>query len=322
MVLVDLREEFSGVLVKQKTKQTRRARAATENKKRAAKRAASGRVHLRLVRDPASNREAVVLTRPAFEEAWQNEVALGAANTAHDSLAGHLSVDRVVELARNAMAATSRLAEGLLARAPQGAVACRAGCDHCCYQSVGVTPPEALAIVDHLRQTLSGEELVQLASHIDEAHEKTAGLSADARFSPEYPCPFLDRGQCSIYEVRPLSCRGMNSLNAEECATRLREPDARAEFLESGVGGHTYMEPIRGFHAISAGLQLALWELFHLDMRPLELTAAVRLLLEDTGTLPEKWLRGERAFETARGGDSTNQQGARELSGALGDSSK
>ena len=46
-------------------------------------------------------------------------------------------------------------ADGLLARAPAGAVACRAGCDHCCYQIVGVTRPEALAIFDHLSRTAS-----------------------------------------------------------------------------------------------------------------------------------------------------------------------
>ena len=57
------------------------------------------------------------------------------------------------------MAGVSRLAEGFLAKAPPGSVACRAGCDHCCYQVVGVTPPEALAIVDHLKKTLTSAAL-------------------------------------------------------------------------------------------------------------------------------------------------------------------
>jgi hypothetical protein len=43
-------------------------------------------------------------------------------------------------------------------------VACRAGCDHCCYQAVGVTAPEALAIVAHLRSALSAAELATFAS--------------------------------------------------------------------------------------------------------------------------------------------------------------
>ena len=109
----------------------------------------------------------------------------------------------------------------------------------------------------------------------------------------------------------------MNSLDADECSTRLRDPEARAAFVEGGEGGHSFMEPIRGFHAVSAGLQLALAELYALDMRPLELTAAVRLLLNGPPSLVSDWLAGKRSLEAARGGDSTNSPGVRELTGTL-----
>ena len=119
-----------------------------------------GRVHLALQRDPASGAESVALTAPVFEEAWQNEVAAAAANTAHGILAGAPTPGGARSRWRaTRWTATSRLIDGLLARAPAGAVACRAGCDHCCYQSVGVTPPEALAIFDHLSRTLSDAQL-------------------------------------------------------------------------------------------------------------------------------------------------------------------
>jgi len=277
----------------------------------------AGRLHLKLYRDPASGQEQVELASPVFKDAWQNEVAAGAANTAYALLRDERSLERSIALAQNAMSGTSRLAEGLLARAPRGAVACKAGCDHCCHQSVGVTPPEALAIVDHLKRTRSSAELTTLRAHIAERHEKTRGLTAKERFSSQHPCPFLASASCSIYEARPLSCRGMNSLDADECATRLRDPEARARFLADGTGGHSYLEPIRAFHAISAGLQLGLAELFELDMRPLDLTAAMHLLLEDTEVLAAAWLRGESPFEAARGGDGTESLGARELSGKL-----
>jgi Fe-S-cluster containining protein len=278
-----------------------------------------GRVHLAIVRDPATGGARVSLEKPVFAESWQDELTAAAANTAYELLgaAPAPTLERIVELARNAMAATSRLAEGLLARAPEGGIACKAGCDHCCYQSVGVTPPEALAIVAHLRATLSRAELAAVAAHIAERHGETGGLTAAERFSPDHPCPFLRSGQCSIYEARPLSCRGMNSLDAGECARRLREPEARATFLADGRGGHSFMEPIRAFHAISAGLQLGLSEIFRLDMRPLELTAAIHLLLEGPETTATDWLRGERSFEPARLADGGNDPGLRELSGAL-----
>lgn len=294
----------------QRNSKARPARPAARKKDRGrAHRDAAGRVHLALYRDPASGNERVALKTPVFREAWQNDITAAAANTAYAVLREEPSVDGAIELARNAMEATSRLAEGLLSRAPSGAVACRAGCDHCCYQSVGVTPPEALAIVDHLKTTLSDTELARVARRVSECHERTRELPSAERFSPDLPCPFLESGRCSIYEVRPLSCRGMNSLDAGECATRLRDPEARAAFLARGVGGRSFMEPIRAFHAVSAGLQLGLSELFGLDMRPLELTAAVHLLLTGPESLAGAWLHGDRPFEQARGADQGKDPG-------------
>jgi Fe-S-cluster containining protein len=296
---------------------TRRARAAAAKKGAEVQRDAQGRVHLALHRDPASGREYLALIEPVFKEAWQNEITTGAANTARGLLREHPSLERTIELARTAMAATSRLSDGLLAQAPAGAVACTAGCDHCCYQPVGLTPPEALAIVDHLQRTLSTAELERLAAAIAERHEKTAGLSSAERFSTEYPCPFLVAGQCSIYEVRPLACRGMNALDGDECAQRLRDPEARAKFLATGSGGRSFMEPIRAAHAVSAGLQLSLSEIYALDMRPLELTAALHLLLNGEASNASDWLSGQTPFEAALCDDKTTDQGLRELSGTL-----
>lgn len=78
------------------------------------------------------------------------------------------------------------------------------------------------------------------------------------------------------------------------------------------------MEPIRAFHAISAGLQLSLSELFRLDMRPLDLTAAVHLLLTGPESLADAWIRGQRPFEPARGADQGKDPGVGEPIEALG----
>jgi Fe-S-cluster containining protein len=281
-----------------------------------ARQGADGRLHLVLHRDPVSGAEGVALARPIFDEAWQNDVAAGAANTARGVLRDAPSVERAVALAAQVMTATSRLTEGLLARAPQGAVACKAGCDHCCYQSVGVTPPEALAIREHLRRTLPATDLAAVAAHVADRHERTRALSSDERFSPEHPCPFLSEGCCSIYEARPLACRGMNSLDAGECATRLRDADARAAFLAEGSGGRSFMEPIRAVHAVSAGIQLGLSELYDLDMRPLELTAAMHLLLNGPASGADDWIAGKHPFESAVRGDWSADPNLRRLSGA------
>jgi Fe-S-cluster containining protein len=278
-----------------------------------------GRVHLTVQRDPASGAETVGLAAPLFEEAWQNDVAAAAAGTAHGMLGGAPTLEAAVALARNAMDGVSRLIEGLLARAPAGAVACRAGCDHCCYQSVGVTPPEALAIFDHLSRTLSDAEMERTAAQVAAHRARTRGLSTAERFSPQHPCVFLDvaGGRCTVYEVRPLSCRGMNSLDAGECEQRLRDPAARAAFLAAGVGGQSYREPIRAFHAVSAGMQLGASELHGLDMRPLDLVAAMDLLLNGAEAIPDEWIAGGASFESARGADGSRAPGIDQLTGRL-----
>lgn len=110
----------------------------------------------------------------------------------------------------------------------------------------------------------------------------------------------------------------MNSLDASECAARLRDPQTRAAFLAAGSGGHSFMEPIRGFHAVSAGLQLGLSELYQLDMRPLDLTAVMQLLLSASGAaLVQQWLAGQPAFASARGGDSSQDPAILALSGTV-----
>jgi Fe-S-cluster containining protein len=303
--------------MKRKRDKKTRAAARSERDRPGVRTDAEGRVHLALHRD-SSGAAYVTLDDPIFEDDWQNQLAAGAANTAYASQAGRPSVARAVELAKSVMATTSRLADGLLAQAPAGSVACKVGCDHCCYQAVGVTPPEALAIFDYLKRSLSSADRERVAARVARAREETRGLSTAQRFSPNHPCVFLESGRCSIYEVRPLSCRGMNSLDAGECAKRLHEPEARAEFLANGAGSHSYREPIRAFHAVSAGVQLGLAELYRLDMRALDLIAAMHLLFTGGESIPREWIAGRAAFEPALGGDATGELGVDQTSGAPG----
>jgi Fe-S-cluster containining protein len=280
------------------------------------------RLHLQLLRGPLSDRDHVDLISPVFKEHWQNELLIGSAHASYELMDGRPTVTAVVNAGRRAMTATSTFAERLLAQAPPGSLACKAGCDHCCYQSVGVTPPEALTIVAHLRSARTAEELQTLSLSVANRREATDGFTSAQRFSPELPCLFLIDAKCSIYEVRPLSCRGMNSLDAEDCRRRLRDPEARRAFLEGKNNGRSFLEPIRAFHAISAGLQLSLSELFGLDMRPLELTGALHLLLNGEPSLFAEWLAGGSAFESARGGDSTGNEAIQNISGLARPSSE
>ncbi len=71
--------------------------------------------------------------------------------------------------------------------------ACARGCGHCCHVSVPITELEARFMGEHL-----GIEPVAVKQSI--RHELS-------EFGSHTRCPFLANGECSIYEVRPLTCR-------------------------------------------------------------------------------------------------------------------
>lgn len=281
----------------------------------AVRRDGRGRTHLVIRRDASGREVGLALAAPLFEETWQNEVALGAAASAHARLADGHTFDNAAAIGRDAMAGTSTIADGALARAPERPPACRAGCAHCCHQAVGVTPPEVFAIYDHLRETRTPRDLEAVLARVRAADDRTRGMPAAERISADLPCPFLRDERCSIYEVRPLSCRGTNSLDAAACERNLRDPAAHAEFVAGRASVPCYIEPIRAFHAVTAGVQLALDELHGLEAQPLELTAAVRLVADDPDGVAMQWLGGKHPFAPARGGDNTDDPNIGPLSG-------
>lgn len=85
-------------------------------------------------------------------------------------------------------------------------IACKQGCDSCCHMKVELTNVEAERIAK--ATGISAQPLRVSTSNSD---EKFAGI----------PCPFLKDHKCSIYEDRPLTCRGHASFDFDSywCAT-------------------------------------------------------------------------------------------------------
>jgi Fe-S-cluster containining protein len=157
--------------------------------------------------------------------------------------------------------------------------ACAPGCDFCCYLPVDVLAPEAFRIAAYLEQTRSPEELATVVYRLGAQGQHDFDLR---------PCVFLANGRCSIYEVRPMVCRGYNSLSKESCeayhhdasvdlkGTKDRAAGRLAEAMEDGV--------IAGLEALG------------LDAQWYELPSAVLRALETTDG-PARWARGETVFQ-------------------------
>lgn len=304
-------------LSKRKQQEPRRAaRKASAQRTALVQRDVHGRPHLLVRQDERGAVVALGLSAPLFEERWQNDVALAAATTANSLMTPGHTRENAVALGKNAMAGTSTIAEGALSRAVDGQhPACHSGCAHCCYQAVGVSVPEVLAIHEHLLATRSSAELELLTQKLRKLDDVTRGMTPAARFSPELPCPFLEQQRCTIYEVRPLACRGTNSLDAAACEQNLHDAGTRARFLSGALSVPCFLEPIRAFHAVAAGVQLALGELHGLEVAPLDLTAAMRVLFDDPAAVTEAWLDGQAPFEAAHGADTTLDPLIRKMSG-------
>ena len=209
------------------------------------------------------------------------------ASTAHAMLAEGHTPEQAAALGRNAMAGTSTIADGVLAQSPDRPPACRAGCAHCCHQSVGVTPPEVFAIYEHLRATRTPDELDAVVQAPSRRRRQHAGHGRRST-----GCRRICRARSWSTRAARSTRRGRSPAGARTrwtraaCERTLRDPAARAAFLAGTVSVPCYLEPIRAFHAVTAGLQLALDQLHGLEAPPLELTAAMRIMADDPETVP------------------------------------
>jgi Fe-S-cluster containining protein len=157
--------------------------------------------------------------------------------------------------------------------------ACAPGCFFCCYLPVDVLAPEAFRIAEHLQQTRSPGELADLVYRLGTEGQHDFGAR---------PCVFLAHGRCSIYEVRPMVCRGYNSLSKERCEAYYDDASIDLKGTKDRVAGDLA-------EAIEDGVIAGLTAL-GLDAQWYELPSAVLRAL-GTSDGPARWARGEAVFQ-------------------------
>lgn len=207
-------------------------------------------------------------------------------------------------LARRSASSLLDLAKGSAARlddlirrhpAPVGErPVCCAGCSWCCHVLVAVAAPEAIAIAQYIQSEVPAEQAAMLAAATVELDERVRGLDADERAVRQLPCAFLVEGKCAIYPVRPLLCRGWNSLDVIACRENYRQPDIMPVTV--------YALQRRLGVQVADGVDTALTEAGLGGGTDLELTAAVRIALEEPDAAA-RLLTGEPVFAPARVAD-------------------
>lgn len=166
--------------------------------------------------------------------------------------------------------------------------ACQPGCDSCCHNQVELTAPEALLLGSYLAAKIPAENLQPLLARVETSEAGRAGKTKVqlAALRAELPCPFLKDSRCSVYEVRPLMCRSMHSLEAESCRRELADPNLNlVEFYS-----HRHIINL----SISQGLIDACLAMGY-EPGPVDLTLAMRHYFSRSD-LAESWLNREAVF--------------------------
>jgi len=222
-------------------------------------------------------------------ESWEARVLEAQAVSTSEIINEGRTEQKTIEVARNASEWLDRLTAAFYADC-MPRLACKEGCSYCCSVPVDVSAPEVFAIAEHLKATRSKDELDALRHRIDDYLERHAGLSHQDRRMARVVCPLLESNRCSIYRVRPLSCRGWNSYDVEQC-----KRDYEAPVKAGGI--EVFAPQFKAAQAVKKGVRVAL-EAAGLEHKKMNLVAALKIALETEDTL-KRWLSGEGVFREA-----------------------
>src|SRR5262249_9472547 len=158
----------------------------------------------------------------------------------------------------------------------------------CCYLHTAATIPEVIQIGEHIRRTWATEDVASLHVRIDEHVAATEGMPMSQRLATRLRCPLLnDAGDCSVYSVRPNSCRGWNSRDVTICEYDLAHPHERvkasAHEWQWAVAGRIREGSAIGCHAAKA------------DHRLVDMVRGLKLALHDPAA-SDAWRAGRDIF--------------------------
>ena len=172
---------------------------------------------------------------------------------------------------------TRRIGDALAGRAERPP-ACRRGCATCCTINVGTLAVEGAAIAGFLRRRLGPDQVRELARRLTAFHDRVRWLDDGERIREGLSCPFLDDASaCSIHPVRPLACRAVSSLDAEDCRRAIA---ARGDDDEGG--GAVRMDLLqRAVHESALGSLAAALATRGLDSRRRDVSGMAGVFLAD-----------------------------------------
>jgi hypothetical protein len=207
------------------------------------------------------------------------------------TLSDYRGMEAIHLLMEGAIARAARhTAEAVHLEPPLQQLACKKGCHHCCWATVGVVAPEVLFLAGELRRQLPPDGFSALQARSNRLRRTLRSMDRGARLEARMPCALVQGRVCSVYEARPLACRWTNSPSLQDCMDVLVR---RSRVVLE-------MEEVRyqATQEVWQGLRAGLRDL-GLDGSLLALDAALSMALSNPDAA-ERYIRGEPVFEEAR----------------------
>jgi Fe-S-cluster containining protein len=203
----------------------------------------------------------------------------------------HIPRNKVLEMAANALKQTDEAIQKFASqKSLPEPLDCKPRCHYCCYNLPLVTPPEALAIGQHVEEAFTSYEKKELFARIKKVLERIDGRSPYeiAMMRHELPCIFLEDEMCIIYQVRPVVCRTCSSTSAEHCKLIFESRNHRAKL-------RCYQEMRDIFHTVQTTLVKSCQEM-GCQSEFLYIAWAIKDYFKHPRPI-ETWLQGEMVFQ-------------------------
>jgi Fe-S-cluster containining protein len=104
-------------------------------------------------------------------------------------------------------------------------LACQVGCFWCCYFTIDVRAVEVFRILDFVAENFTAAEQARVRQEIISNSALLAEMDESQRTRQNLKCPFLTQGACTVYAVRPQTCRNYHATNVAGCQQSFAEPD-------------------------------------------------------------------------------------------------
>jgi Fe-S-cluster containining protein len=166
-------------------------------------------------------------------------------------------------------------------------VSCRKGCAWCCHQSVMILPGEAMVLAEWIKNSCNEPEREEIIQRLKKRNQITSCMKAPEFIHFKMACAFLSEDSCSVYPVRPLSCRSFISSSESSCREEFYDP------YNLNLFPKLYELPLQVSRNLNKGISAYLEEQ---GLLPFEWLMESMVLTALDPNASEEWLHGQDRF--------------------------